>query len=450
MKPLAAALCLLRKDLRIHFRDKNGMLLGLLLPVALVLVFGYVMQFAFGGGGSMPKVALWLVDDDHSQASRRLVEALGGVDMLSLHPRADEAPLDAGALRQKVADGEVHHALLVGRGFGAEIDAGGAPRLTVVRDPGRTMEARIVDIGLLQAYLTANGGRTWPTLVERMLRGNGVAEGDLGRVLSAAQTTQATIENVLGARPGIGDAATAPAPDSKPAGVDLAQVLAQCAPIAHEDVTPPARAKNLSYQIAQSVAGMAVMMLMFGLMACSSTLLAERDAGTLRRLFVAAIDRRAILIGKYLLCVVVGLVQLVIVFTVAELAFHVDTFRDLPTLAVLALSWTACATSFGMLVAAWAKTQKQAEGLSTLLILVMAALGGCWFPVQIAELPRVAELVTRAMPTYWAMTGFQGMFWSQRSFLERPMLLAIGVQWVLAIVGGVVALRLFAHRYRGG
>jgi ABC-type transport system involved in cytochrome c biogenesis permease component len=153
------------------------------------------------------------------------------------------------------------------------------------------------------------------------------------------------------------------------------------------------------------VSGVIVMMLMFGLVACGTTLLAEREGGTLRRLFVAAIDRRAVLLSKFLFCVVVGLLQLVLVFAVGELVFRVDTFRDPLTLAVLALTWTACATSFGMLIAAWAKTQKQAEGLSTLLILVMAAIGGCWFPVQIADLPLAAELVTRAMPTYCETAG---------------------------------------------
>jgi ABC-type multidrug transport system permease subunit len=189
------------------------------------------------------------------------------------------------------------------------------------------------------------------------------------------------------------------------------------------------------------------MMLMSGLVACSVTLLVERDAGTLRRLLVAAIDRRAVLLGKFLLCMVMGLLQLVILFGVGELVFAVGTFRDPLTLLVLALTWTLCATSFGMLVAAWAKTQKQAEGLSTLLILVFAAIGGCWFPIQIADLPLAANIVTHATPTYWAMSAFQGMFWHQRSFLEPSMLLPIAVQLAFAVIGGALALRLFARRY---
>ena len=46
-------------------------------------------------------------------------------------------------------------------------------------------------------------------------------------------------------------------------------------------------------------------------------------------------------------------------------------FRDPITLLVLSVTWAAAATSFGMLIAAWARTTKQAEGLSTVLILLM-------------------------------------------------------------------------------
>ena len=47
------------KDLKQYFRDRTGMLLGFLLPIALVTVFGYVMKFAFGGDSGVPRQVLW-------------------------------------------------------------------------------------------------------------------------------------------------------------------------------------------------------------------------------------------------------------------------------------------------------------------------------------------------------------------------------------------------------
>jgi ABC-2 type transport system permease protein len=445
MNLLAATWWIAKKDLRAYFRDRTGMLLGLLLPIALVTVFGMVMQFAFGGGSGMPKVELWVVDDDESEASRRFVAALRDSGMLTVRPRAGEQPAEAHQVRQAVLDGESHHALFIAAGYGQAIARGDDPALRLVRDPGRTMEARLVGIALLQATMAASEGKSMPWLLASMMRRQGMSEDGVARVRAAMDLVQGVIDRFVG-----GDAELR-TPDRSPAAAfDLASMFEGMVPVTHEDVQPPSRPKNLGYQLAQSVAGMTVMMLMFGLMACSVTLLQERDQGTLRRLLVSRAPRASLLLGKFAFCVLVGLLQLAILFGYGEVVFAVGAFRDPVTLLVLSLTWAAAATSFGMLVAVWARTQKQAEGLATLLILVMAALGGCWFPIQIAELPWWAEGITRATITHWAMTGFQGMFWSQKSFTDPVLLRAIAVQWAFAIVAAGVAWRLWRRRFVGG
>ncbi len=65
-----------------------------------------------------------------------------------------------------------------------------------------------------------------------------------------------------------------------------------------------------------------------------------------------------------------------------ELMFKVGLFRDPVTLVVLILTWVATAGSFGMAIATLSRTAKQGDGLATIIILVMAALGGCWFPYK--------------------------------------------------------------------
>ncbi len=449
MKLLAASAWMLRKDLRLYFRDRLGLALGLLLPIALVTVFGMVMQFAFGGGGGMPKVELWVVDDDRSATSTKFVAALRDLELLRVRPRAGEDPVGADAARRKVVDGEAHHVLIVGAGYGERLAAGQEPPLVLVRDPGRTMEARLVGIGLMQATMAAADGKGMPWLLASVMRRQGMSDDGVARVRAGMELVQGVIDRFAGGDAAL-QAAPGAAPDADAGGFDFASTFANMVPVVREDVRPPSRPKNLHYQLAQSVAGMTVMMLMFGLMACSVTLLQERDQGTLRRLLVTGAPRGSLLLGKFLFCVVAGLLQLAILFAYGEAVFRVGTFRDPVTLAVLSLTWAAAATSFGMLVAVCARTQKQAEGLSVMLILVMAALGGCWFPLQIADLPWWADVVTHATITHWAMTAFQGMFWQQQAFTEPAMLRAIGVLWLFTAVASFVAWRVWRRRYLAG
>lgn len=436
-----------RKDLRLWFRDRTGMMLGLLLPIALVTVFGMVMKFAFGGGSGMPKVAVWVVDEDGSDASRRFVQAMRDVEMLSVRPKPDEDAITAATARTMVADGEIHHAVLVGKGFGEALAASKEPQLVVVRDPGRSMEARIVGIGLMQATMAAGEGKSMPWMLGSLMRRHGMSEQGVERLVAAMNLVQDVVDRFVG---GESDLRAAPGAAASTKGLDMSSFFEDLVPVVHEDVKPPSRPKNLSHTLAHSVSGMTVMMLMFGLVACSVTLLQERDQGTLRRLLVSGAPRLSLLLGKFLFCFVVGAMQLAILFTYGELVFGVGAFRDPVTLAVLSLSWSAAATSFGMLIAVWARTQKQAEGLSMLLILVMAALGGCWFPIQIAELPWWADVVTHATITHWAMTGFQGMFWNQKAFTDPVLLRAVLVQWSFALAAGFAAWRVWQRRFTNG
>ncbi len=446
MSVWAAAVCMVRKDLRVYFRDRTGMLLGLLLPIALVTVFGMVMKFAFGGGSGMPRVALWVADQDDSDGSRRFVTALRDVSMLSVRPRQDQDPATAEEVRARVLDGEAHHALIVGEGFGDALAAGTEPPLVLVRDPGRAMEARIVGIGLMQATMAAAGGEAMPWLLGSVMRRQGMSDEGVRRVVAGMEAVQGVIGRFLGGEdPALEEPASPPSDPS----FDMAQMFEDMVPVTKEDVVPPDRPKTLGYQLAQSVSGMVVMMLMFGIMACSGMLLVERDQGTLRRLMVARAPRSALLLGTFLFCLVGGLLVLAVLFTYGELVFAVGAFRDPLTLLGLSVTWAAAATSFGMLIAVWARTQKQAEGLATLLILVMAALGGCWFPIQMAELPWYADVVTKSTLTYWAMEGFQGMFWHQKALTDPVLLRAMGVQWGFVAVATWLSWRLWRRRFVG-
>jgi ABC-2 type transport system permease protein len=447
MNTWSAAVLIARKDLNLYRRDRTGLLLGLLLPILLVAVFGSVMKFAFGGEGGIPRVTIWVCDEDDTAASQKFIAALREVSMLSVQPRVKQEARTAEDLRSLVVDGEAHHALVVGKGFGEALANATEPQLTLVRDPGRHMESRLIGIGLMQAMMSAGDGKSMSWMMGSMMQRFGMSDEGVDRM----RTGMDVIQNLIGMFAS-GSEPKLRAPDAGDVDtkrIDMTSMFEQMVPVTKEDVSPPARPKNLGFQLAQSVSGMTVMMLMFGLMACSSMLLIERDQGTLRRLLVSRAPRHAVLLGKFLFCFIVGMIQLLVLFAFGELVFSIGAFRDPLTLLALSVTWAAAATSFGILISVWAKTAKQAEGVSTLLILVMAALGGCWFPIQMADLPWYGEVITRSTLTYWAMEGFQGMFWHQKSWTDPVMLRSMGVLWGFVVIAGGLSWRLWRRRFVG-
>lgn len=446
---LSAAWLLARKDLRLYFRDRTAVVLGFLLPAALVTIFGFVMRFAFGStasGEGMPRVRLVVADLDRSEKSRALVSALRDAPTVAVEPEPGaegDAPGSVEEAREWIADGDAHHVLVIPQGFGADVAAGRIPQLQVVRDPGRALESRLVSLGILQAFMAATEARLWPALFGRTMERAGMEPEQVQSLVGVMETGRGILASFFE-----GTEAADTAADEEGAASDLADFTAWASPAEFVDVVPGERPGWISYQLAQVVSGMTVMMLLFGLVACAMTLMEEREQGTLRRLLVAPVPRSSVLLGKFILAGVIGLLQLAVLLAYGDAVFRVGMFRDPITLAVLVASTTAAVTSFGILVAGFARTRKQAEGLSTLVILVMCAVGGAWFPVQYFEgsLPLVARVAMRCTLVHWAMSGMEGMLWYRKPWTDASILGSLAVLWGFAAAAGAAAWALFRRR----
>jgi len=456
MKMLMAIWVLTLKDLRVYFRDRTGVALGFGLPVVLVLGFGFIYKMTFGSQGGLTQSTVWVGDEDDTAASRAFVASLRSSAMLSVRPVEGDAPLTDEELRDKVESGEAHHALVIRAGFEAAMAEPRFPDLRMYRDPGRTLEAQMVSLGLMQAFFSAGGTQLSSLFTARALDAAGLPSEWSDRMLEVSDVfsrsvtalfSQAADEGVLD-----GDTAEDSAPegdeaDGEGAGLDFTAVMSDLVPVERIDLQPPERPKQLTYMLAHTVAGMSVMMLMFGLVACGMLLLQERDEGTMKRLFLSSMPRSAILGGKFLFTAIVGALQLVLIYIVGGLFFQVNLMRDPLTLIVVSLGLVFSVTAFGILIAAAAKTQKQAEGMSTLIILMMSAIGGAWFPVQMFALPPIGEVVCRCSLTWWAMSAFQGMLWHGKSFTDPGMLRDLGVLVAFGVVATLLAIRVFRSRF---
>jgi len=74
-------------------------------------------------------------------------------------------------------------------------------------------------------------------------------------------------------------------------------------------------------------------------------------------------------------------------------------------LVLVSMAVAAAATGLGILVAALARSEEQVSGLSTLLILTLAALGGAMVPLFV--MPDFMQTAARITPHAWALLGYQ-------------------------------------------
>jgi ABC-2 type transport system permease protein len=135
--------------------------------------------------------------------------------------------------------------------------------------------------------------------------------------------------------------------------------------------------------------------------------LTERRTGTFKRLSGTPAGPFVLLSGKLLPFLLINLVQVAIMLASARLIFGLDLGRSFGGLFVVSVTIAASATALGVLVAALARTEAQVGGLTTILLLTLSALGGCFVPrFVMPEWLRTAGLVT---PHAWALEGFQDL-----------------------------------------
>jgi ABC-2 type transport system permease protein len=194
--------------------------------------------------------------------------------------------------------------------------------------------------------------------------------------------------------------------------------------------------------LTRSIGGWAIMFVLFSLTGASRAFVEEYDTGTLHRLLTAPVTRGAVLLSKYIYNWLLGVVQLLVLFLFGAVMFSVDIYSNFGNLLLIILLSSAAATAFGMFLAAIARTAAQLQGLSTLLILTMSAVGGSWFPVSF--MPSYIQTVSRFTLTYWSVDGFLNVLWRNVGFAQ--LLPNIAVLAFIAV--GLTAISVWRFQKR--
>ncbi len=98
-----------------------------------------------------------------------------------------------------------------------------------------------------------------------------------------------------------------------------------------------------------------------------------------------------------------ALIQMVLLMVFGTLVMGVNWASQPLALAIVMVASCLAAAALGTMLGTFIKTAEQANGLSIMIGMVMAMLGGCWYPLEL--FPQVVQQAVRVLPTTWAMNG---------------------------------------------
>jgi len=168
-------------------------------------------------------------------------------------------------------------------------------------------------------------------------------------------------------------------------------------------VTPAGRQMQIPSGFQQAIPGTLVMFTLLVLLTSGAAMLVDdRDKQLLRRLASAPLTRGQVVMGKWAGRMALATVQISVAIGVSFTPlFDMDWGQALPMVVVILLAWGALCTSLALLLGSLAKTDSQAANLGVFATMTLAALGGCWWPIEVA--PAWMQQLQMFLPTGWTM-----------------------------------------------
>jgi ABC-2 type transport system permease protein len=207
------------------------------------------------------------------------------------------------------------------------------------------------------------------------------------------------------------------------------------------DVTSAGKRRVPPIGFEQAVPGTLVMFTLLVLFTSGgASLLVERRQGILRRLASSPMSRGSVVLGKWGARVALGFIQILFAMASGTILFKVHWGNHLGAILLVLAAYASLAAVLGMLLGNFSNSDGQVVGLGVIASTVMAALGGCWWPIEIT--PRWTQNLALIFPTGWAMDALHKLM----SFGDSPEAV---IQHVLAcVVSALIAGYVLARTFR--
>ena len=432
-------LTLLRKDIRLFLRNKVAFGLTFVVPIVLIYVFGNVFGVSRSSSGptGIPIAVISQTDAAVAAAITNGLRAESSFKVITTWANdADEqVPLTEDRVRELIHDNKLRFALVFPPDTVSDESFG--LKLKFLNNPRNEIETQTVN-GLLQKVIFTSA----PTALMDGLRKRAT------NLIGADETDKfyTGMADTIGSSFGLDPAAVkadmaagdlffgdeaAPASNAEgeadPASSSSSDFFDQLIQIDNQQL---AGANVKSPGATRVVGGWAIMFLLFSVSGASTSLFEEKQAGIFHRLLASPVRRSHILWSKYLFNVLMGVVQLMVLFLAGQLMFGIEVIPYLANLLVVVVVASIACTSFGMLLSAIASNPAAASGLATFLILTMSSIGGAWFPTSF--MPEFIQSLSKLTLVYWSMEGFLAVLWAQKPLIE--ILPTLGVLLAMAVV----------------
>ncbi|PSR03804.1 MAG: ABC transporter permease [Bacteroidetes bacterium SW_11_45_7] len=390
----------IRKEYLNLSRDKGGLAVLFLMPVALITIMAWVQHAPFRDYQET-NIPLLLVNNDQDTLGTVIEKGLQRSNIFQLQQSPDGEPISAKMARDKVSDGTYPIGIIIPEGATAALDS----------NARHILRSALSDMGLKPK--TDDRKNPIGIVEVEILLDPATKKSFQNTLVSAMEKYVAKIEQRFLLQALSGELASLIPQLEDQGELDIEQLE-----LVRFKQTYASSKKEVADLEANSVQHNVPAWTLFGMffivIPLAGSMIKERDDGSVQRLQTMPVPFVTVLGGKIGLYLLVCMLQFALMIAVG---FGLLPQLGLPMLEVsgswlalvsIALVAALAAVGYGIMVGTLFRTHAQATTFGSVSVVILASIGGIWVPMYV--MPDTLQTLGLISPLGWGMSAFNDIF----------------------------------------
>ncbi|MCK9204198.1 MAG: ABC transporter permease [Bacteroidales bacterium] len=386
-----------RKEARILLRDKAGLTILFVMPMVLIIIMSLLQEFGYSAVSRETTLKVLFLDKDQDTLGIQIGKGLRKSNFFEVIDSLNGKPLTEKGIREAVKKGDYLIGIVI---------------------PEKVTRSIRANVRLQVAKTLAGFGLYNPMLISTIPMGDAdtvtvyfdptVKKTFKNSILSAIKEYNYKVETEMVFRT---------------FNQEMAKVFPNFTPpkqeykdmVVFKEIFPSYKEKEEIPDSAQhNVPAWSVFAMFFIIIPFTSSMMIEREEGSLLRLQCMPVSFMKLLMSKVCVYLIVCFVQTTLMMLTGM--YLLPLFHAVPlalghqilALVVVTIVIALAALGFGLMVGTIATTHQQAASFGAVSIIIMAALGGLFVPMYL--MTDTMKFVAGLSPLNWALTGYYDIF----------------------------------------
>lgn len=406
------------KELRLLKRDLLGFAIIFLMPLVLVITITYIQHSIESNMGGI-ELPILLADNDKGELSQKVIENLSQSNNIKIVSKIDGNDVTTSLGKEMISTGEQRILIVIPEGFSAYIqsqtDLHVAKILSEVIPDHEEVVLEKKELKEVEIYFDpavgANVRNSLKTAIDNMISN------------IEAKAMYSTFEREF-------DTDFSFISEEK-----LITFTEHSLSISKQNIVPNAVQHNLP--------AWTLFALFFIVLPLSINMVKEKNQGTYVRLKTLPISPFYLMLSKIIVYLFVCMIQFYLMLMVSMYLFPVI---GLPALEIEGKFWALSIVAFfsglaaiglGVLIGTFANTHEQAAPFGATSVVILAAIGGLWFPVY--AMPETMQVMAKISPMNWGLESFYHVLLRDASYAHiTPYLMMLVAFFLINMVISVL------------